>query len=69
MVNACTDGIIAHCADGQNVVYHVCAAGDDSVCEEDWQIAGQYRCDEYQTLCEGCNPTGPGCVGSGGAGG
>jgi uncharacterized membrane protein YgcG len=70
VVNACADGIIVQCADGQNVLFHVCASGDDTVCDQDWQIPGQYRCDEFQTLCEGCDPAGPGCaVGGGGAGG
>lgn len=61
LVNACSDGIIAQCADGQTVRYHVCAANDDSVCDEDWQEPGYYRCDEYATVCEGCDPSGPGC--------
>jgi hypothetical protein len=70
VINACANGIIAHCADGRTVVFHVCAPGDDGVCDEDWQIEGQYRCDEYDTLCEGCNPGGPGCaVGGGGSAG
>jgi hypothetical protein len=68
VVNACADGIIAQCADGYTVLYHVCAAGDDSVCDEDWQTPGQYRCDEFQTVCEGCNPSRPGCANPGGAG-
>jgi hypothetical protein len=68
-VNACADGIIAQCADGVTIRYHVCAADDDEICEQDWQVPGQYRCDEYGTDCEGCDPSGPGCpTASGGSG-
>jgi hypothetical protein len=61
-INACSAGIIAQCADGKNVLYHVCFSSDDTVCEADWQVPGQYACDEYATECEGCNPNGAGCV-------
>ena len=61
-INACSEGIIAQCADGQTVLYHVCFSSDDSVCEADWQVPGQYRCDEYATECEGCEPNSQGCV-------
>jgi len=61
-INACSEGIIAQCADGQAVRYHVCSSSDDTVCEADWQVPGEYRCDEYATECEGCEPSSPGCV-------
>ena len=70
-INACAEGIIAQCVDGQNVVYHVCSTED--VCGEEWQIEGQYRCGEDVTDCEGCRPEREGCsdipsLGGGGAG-
>jgi hypothetical protein len=68
-INACAEGIIAQCADGQTVRYHVCSSTDDELCEEDWQVPGQYRCTEYHTECEGCRPLSPGCAADGGAGG
>ena len=55
-VNACHDGIIAQCLDGQNVRYFVCFEDGRDVCDETWQIPGQYRCDEFATDCEGCRP-------------
>jgi hypothetical protein len=60
-VNACAEGIIAQCADGQTVRYHVCSPHDEDVCDEPWQLPGQYRCTESTTVCEGCDPAGPGC--------
>ncbi len=70
-VNACQDGIIAQCADGRNVRYHVC--GTEDVCSETWQLPGQYRCEVEITDCEGCRPERSGCddipQGGGGAGG
>jgi uncharacterized membrane protein YgcG len=72
-INACRDGIIAQCLDGKTVRYDVCKASADDVCEEDWQIPGQYRCLEFETDCEGCRPERVhGCAGQatgGGAGG
>src|SRR5262245_37141427 len=41
-INACRDGIIAQCADGENMRYHDC--GDPTVCEAAWQTPGAYRC-------------------------
>ena len=61
-LNACAEGIIAQCADGQTVRFHVCSAYDKDVCEQPWQIPGQYRCTESTTECEGCDPSHPGCT-------
>lgn len=55
-INACQDGIIAQCVDGEIVRYHVCFEGGDDICEASWQIEGQYRCLEFATDCEGCRP-------------
>jgi len=55
-INACRDGIIAQCLDGQTVRYHVCFDDGEDVCEEDWQTPGAYRCLEFATDCEGCRP-------------
>lgn len=55
-VNACGEGIIAQCADGQTVRWHVCTSDADDVCDEDWQVEGAYRCQESQLECEGCRP-------------
>lgn len=61
-LNACEDGIIAQCLDGVTVRYHVCESDDDTLCGDDWQVPGQYRCTEHHTQCEGCRPEGPGCL-------
>lgn len=55
-INACRDGIIAQCVDGQTIRYNVCHSSGDDICEEDWQIDGEYRCLEHETDCEGCRP-------------
>ena len=55
-INACQEGIIAQCMDGNTVVFHVCTPSADNICEEDWQLPGQYRCLETETDCEGCRP-------------
>lgn len=55
-INACADGIIAQCADGVTVKFHVCTSSAADVCEEDWQVHDQYRCTEFTTDCEGCRP-------------
>ncbi len=55
-INACREGIIAQCADGQTVRFHVCKSTGEDICDEDWQVADQYRCLEFQTDCEGCRP-------------
>jgi hypothetical protein len=55
-VNACKDGIIAQCLDRKTVIFHVCASSGEDICDEDWQIPGQYRCLETETDCEGCRP-------------
>jgi uncharacterized membrane protein YgcG len=67
-VNACQEGIIAQCADGQTVRYHACSS-DKELCGYDWQVPGQYRCEAATTDCEGCRPDGPGCSATGGSGG
>lgn len=81
-INACQDSIIAQCADGMTVRYHVCKSyesDDDDVCAEGWQTPGWYRCTVSDTDCEGCRPERNGCPwppaedsgeqGGGGAGG
>ena len=55
-VNACQDGIIASCGDGVKMRWHVCTENAADICGEDWQTAGQYRCDEFDIECEGCRP-------------
>ncbi len=55
-INACEEGIIAQCVDGQTVKFHVCRSSGEDICDEDWQVAGEYRCLEFQTECEGCRP-------------
>lgn len=64
--NACRAGIIASCGDGVTVKYHACSASNDDLCEEDWQVAGQYKCDEFAPECEGCRPDRAGCLLDGG---
>ena len=69
-VNACRDGIIAQCLDGQNVRYVVCDDDDDALCDERWQTPGAYRCFEFGTDCEGCRPERvEGCAAFGPSGG
>jgi hypothetical protein len=53
-INACEQGIIAQCADGKTVRYHVCS--EKKTCEATWQKPGEYRCDSAATDCEGCRP-------------
>jgi hypothetical protein len=70
-INACAEGIIAQCVDGRHVVYHVCSTED--ICGAEWQVAGQFRCAEDITDCEGCRPEREGCsdipsLGGGGGG-
>ncbi|MCC6522950.1 MAG: hypothetical protein IT373_09835 [Polyangiaceae bacterium] len=75
-VNACQDGIIAQCFDGEHVKFHACGS-DKNLCTLDWQVPGQYRCEAAATACEGCRPEpeflgcgdGSGGGGSGGTGG
>lgn len=55
-INACENGIIAQCLDGETVRWNVCTADAEDVCGEDWQIPGAYRCLESETDCEGCRP-------------
>lgn len=55
-VNACSEGIIASCADGVTVKWHVCTENAADICGEEWQKPGQYKCDEYDIECEGCRP-------------
>ncbi len=59
-VNACEQGIIAQCADGVTVKYHVCST--DGACEATWQKSGAYRCAAEDTDCEGCRPETNGCA-------
>ncbi len=71
-VNACAEGIIAQCADGVNVKFHVC--DEKTTCEATWQKSGAYRCAQEDTDCEGCRPDRKGCsaltaAGIGGVGG
>jgi hypothetical protein len=74
-VNACQEGIIASCADGKTLKFHVCDENGQDICEEDWQRPGQYRCDEFDIECDGCRPERKGCsdfavdAGSGSGGG
>jgi hypothetical protein len=60
-INACRDGIIASCADGKTVKFHVCLDTAQDICDEDWQVSGQYKCDEFMAECEGCRPERTGC--------
>jgi hypothetical protein len=73
-INACQEGIIAQCVDGETVKYRVCAVTD--ICAAEWQKPGQYRCEAEDTDCQGCRPERElGCddplfdEGGGGAGG
>ncbi len=60
--NDCADGIIASCLDGKTMRYHVCdTSDDDDVCSADWQVRGQYKCDQYAVDCEACRPERAGC--------
>lgn len=61
--NACSDGIIASCSDGEHVRYQVCEDDVDEIsasdlCEAPWQIEGAYQ----------CAPDGSGGSGGGGSG-
>jgi hypothetical protein len=69
-INACQEGIIAQCSDGVTVRYHACSS-EKTLCEAEWQVPGQYRCEAAMTACEGCNPDSVGCAtgGEGGAAG
>ena len=60
-INACREGIIASCADGETVKFHVCLSTGEDICEEDWQVSGQFKCDEFMAECEGCRPERAGC--------
>ncbi len=53
-INACVEGIIAQCVNGETVRYHVCGTTD--ICTAEWQTEGQYRCAFEDTDCEGCRP-------------
>ncbi|RLB65493.1 MAG: hypothetical protein DRI90_01885 [Deltaproteobacteria bacterium] len=55
-INACEEGIIAQCVDGTTVKFHVCRSSGEDICGEDWQVADEYRCLEFETECEGCRP-------------
>jgi hypothetical protein len=45
--NACRDGIITSCVSG-NVQFRVC--DDEAACTESWQVEGQFRCNQDETL-------------------
>lgn len=60
-INACRDGIIASCADGKTVKFHVCLDTAQDICDEEWQVGGQFKCDEFMAECEGCRPERAGC--------
>ena len=70
-INACKEGIIAQCADGRHLKFHVCGSSD--VCKQTWQTQGAFKCTSDATDCEGCRPDRKGCddlpAGTGGAGG
>jgi hypothetical protein len=70
-INACREGIIAQCADGVHLKYHVCGTTD--VCKATWQVEGAYKCTQEATDCEGCRPERTGCsdlpTGAGGGAG
>lgn len=66
-INACKEGIIAQCVDGQTVRFHVC--GTEDVCTAGWQTPGQFRCSSEATDCEGCRPEREGGCGAGTGGG
>lgn len=55
-INACRDGIIASCADGKTVKFHVCLETAQDICDDEWQVSGQFKCDEFMAECEGCRP-------------
>jgi hypothetical protein len=42
LINACSEGIIASCADGTHVTYEVC--DDKDACGASWQTRGAYSC-------------------------
>lgn len=46
--NACTEGIIATCSAPSKVAFLVCS--DEDACSASWQSAGQYRCNETDSL-------------------
>jgi len=57
--NACAEGIIAYCPDGETVKYQVCTIeGDEEgakeICEQPWQIPGRYQCEQADQECLGC---------------
>lgn len=55
--NACAEGIIAYCMGG-TVRYKVCTDSDNdaakAICEQSWQLPGQYRCKQSDAMCFGC---------------
>jgi hypothetical protein len=68
-LNDCHDGIIASCLDGKTMKYYVCYENGQDICDEEWQIRGQYRCEEHMPDCVSCSPTAAGCGNSGSGGG
>jgi hypothetical protein len=61
--NACEQGIIATCAGGK-VTYRAC--DDGKACEQSWQAAGKYRCQQTESLPK-LTVASPGNAGAGGA--
>jgi hypothetical protein len=64
-INACADGIIAYCTDGEEVTYEVCTEevdGTDAsdLCEAPWQSDGAFRCAPEGS--GGSGGTGPGKI-------
>lgn len=59
-VNACKQGIIASCKDGNAVSYQVCTDGNnpESLCEASWQVPGAYQCQQTGTSGPQPGPTG-----------
>jgi hypothetical protein len=54
-INACGDGIIASCSDGEHVTYRVCTedvngTSAKDLCGEAWQQPGMYRCNPEEEL-------------------
>jgi hypothetical protein len=73
-INACEDGIIASCKDGQTVTHEVCTESDgatsaEEICEASWQKHGAYVCEESSTAVRGGGGSGGAPpVGTGGSG-
>jgi hypothetical protein len=64
--NACAEGIIATCSAGE-VRWHVC--DDKKACEQTWQIDGQFRCADSESVPGAGGGGGSGAIGGSGASG